>query len=308
MRHLFAAAFLVMALAACSEASPWRPPGPLPPGCSLTLRAEVPLRNLRNFMLAPARLNGRAVTMIVDTGAEVTTITPDAIALLGLDSAPDTGKPHLVHGVTGDVQARNVRLQDIALGGQVLRRNSGADVGQLPGFPGVDPPVAGLLGADVLSGYELELDLPARRMALYSAVGCAGYTPWPGALAVPVQRNRNGLVFADALVNGRRVRALLDSGARTSLVRRSTAITLGVSASQLAADSEQTGVGVGLGSVTFYQHRFEQIGLPGDTEQNVLADVAEMHLSGIEMLLGADYFGQRHVWISYGTGRVFLRK
>ena len=36
-------------------------------------------------------------------------------------------------------------------------------------------------------------------------------------------------------------------------------------------------------------------------------NVAEVRLPGVAMLLGADFLGSREVWISYGTGRLFLR-
>ena len=49
-------------------------------GCSLERRATVPLRAARNFILATVTLNGLPATMVVDTGAEATTLTPDTVA------------------------------------------------------------------------------------------------------------------------------------------------------------------------------------------------------------------------------------
>ena len=307
MRFSFAAVLLALGLAACSADSGWHPPGPLPPGCSLREEAAAPLRDHRNFMLVQVAINGTPATMVVDTGAEISTITPAAAASLALP-AEIGGKPHVLHGVAGDVAAQRLRIGEIALHGTVLRTNLMVDSSRMPPFPGIEPPVAGLLGADVLSAYEVELNLPAQRLALYSATGCTGYTPWHDAVAIPVQRTRTGLIFADGLLEGRKVRTLLDSGARTTLVRRSTALTVGVSEAALAADQSVTGKGIGAGSINFRLHQFGEIGLPGDVMQGAIADVAELHLPGVEMLLGADYLGARHVWISYGTSRIFVRR
>ncbi len=305
MRVLIAVVCLTLGLAGCSEPSPWRPPGPLGPGCTLTPRADAVLRELRNFMLAQVSINGHTVTMVVDTGAEVTTLTPAAAAQLGLNGP---GRTHVLHGVAGDVAARNVKVSEIRLGGQLLRHDIGVDIGELPSFDKANPPIAGLLGIDALAGFEIELDLPARRLALYNAVGCGNYSPWQDAVAVPFQRSRAGLMFVDARIGGRKVRALLDSGARTTLVARATALTLGVTEAALESDAARTGVGVGTGSVAFRQHRFTEAGLPGDLEDEFWVDIAELHLPGVEMLLGADYLGARHVWISYAMSKVFLRK
>lgn len=297
---------VALGLAACSTAVPFQAPGPLPEGCSLTQMASVALTNERNFMLAPVSLNGRVQTMVVDTGAEVSTLTPAGVARLGLD--PNAGPARVLHGVGGDTVTHKVRVSEMALGGVVVRRDVGLDVSDLPPFPNISPPVSGLLGADILGNYDVVLDLPAGRMVLYTAAGCRRFQPWPNAVAVPVRRIRSGLLFTDAIIDGRRVRALIDSGARTTLVRRSTALTLGVTEASLASDRQQSGMGVGNKGLALRQHRFEQLGVPGDLIGGATVDIAELRLPGVEMLLGADFLGARHVWLSPANGLMFLRR
>lgn len=306
MRAIFVAVCLVLVLAGCAdEAVEAR--GPLPAGCSLTPRAEVPLHDHRRFILAQVSLNGQPVTMVIDTGAEVSTITAAAAARLGLEAAASDGTPRLLHGVAGDVATRALKVREVALSGKVVLRDTVLDISSLPSFAGVNPPVAGLLGGDILSRYEVELDVPGHRLALYSATNCNGYTPWQRAVAVPLQRARTTLLKVDVMVNGRPIQALLDSGARTTLVRRTAALRLGVSEAALAADPRLTGLGVGAGRAVFHQHRFDELGVPGDLDKDVIADIGELRLPGVEMLLGADYLGQRRVWISYATERLFLQ-
>ena len=306
MRPLFAMLSLLFALTGCAAPSPWRPPGPLPPGCALTQRVAVKLTNFRNFMLAPAALDGQPAAMVLDTGAETSTVTPEAAARLGLPE--QTGQTRLMRGVSGDVRAAPVLVRQFSLEGQVILADRTFGVGAMSPFPGVSPPVSGLMGADVLVGNEVEIDMGARRLALYAASGCAGYTPWPDAVSVPFARTRGGLMLIDAQLNGRRVRALVDTGARTTLVRRATALTIGVPLASLESDSAATGIGFGLNQFALRQHRFAELGVPGDTEADFTANVGDLRLPGIEMLLGADFLSARRVWISYATGRLFLRR
>lgn len=301
MRRTFPAFLLSLLLAACATPPP---PGPAAPGCTLARAASVPLRDARNFMLAPVSLDGQPLDFIVDTGAETSTVTPHAAAALHLP--PDTRHASLLLGIAGPFRAPNVLVRSFAVG-DVVRSDQSLSVGRMPHFPSGQPPVSGLLGADVLAGYDVDLDLPHGRMALYTPRDCSGFVPWRNAVAVPLARTRSGLVFVDVIVNGSTVRALLDTGARTTLLAREAAANLGITQSQLAGDPHRIGIGIGMGNVDVRQHRFASLGLPGAIEHNTIANVAEIKLPGVQMLLGADYLGARRVWISYSTGRLFLR-
>jgi predicted aspartyl protease len=300
MLRALASLLVMLGIAACAADSA----GALAKGCTLDRKADLALRRDRNFMLAPVLLNGRPALLVVDTGAEATTITPAAAAALSLPRDPRHDS--VLYGISGPIRTPNVRLRQLAIG-DVVRADQSLGLGEMPAFPGMVPPVAGLLGTDVLAGYEVELDLPAGRMALYTASGCAGYTPWPGATEVPLVRTRSGLAFVTAIVDGSEVRALLDTGARTTLLARRTAAALGVTDASLASDPRRQGMGIGLGGIDFRRHRFAELGLPGALARDVPANVAELRLPGVEMLLGADYLGPRRVWISYATSRLFLR-
>lgn len=300
LRRALAALLLAAPLAACAAA----PPPRRADGCTMERVAALPLHDARNFMLAPVRLNGRAALFVVDTGAEASTLTPQAAQALHLPADPNHGSVLL--GISGPVRTHDVRVHRMEIG-DVVRTDQTFGLGEMPAFPGQHLPVVGLLGTDVLSQYEVELDLPGGRMSLYVPHGCPAVAPWPDAVAVPFARTRTGLAFVDAVVDGSTVRALLDTGARTTLLARETAASVGVSAAALADDPPRIGIGIGMGNVDFRQHRFAELGLPGALERNMPANVAEMRLPGVAMLLGADYLGPRRLWISYATGRLFLR-
>ncbi len=273
--------------------------------CRPAKQAELPLREARNFLLTQAALDGKPATLLVDTGAETTTLTPQAVAALNL--ARDPRHTKTLVGVTGNVNSAGARLRELALAGHVVGGPRNVGVGDLPSLEGIDPPVEGLLGADVLAGFDVELDLPDGRMALYSPSTCPGWRPWAGGVQAPFRRGRGGLAFLDVQVDGHPVRAMLDTGARTSLLTREAAQTLGVTEATLEGDMARTGRGVGGGTLALREHRFGTFGLPGAIARNMTLNVAGLPLAGAELLLGADYLGHRHLWISYATGRLYLR-
>jgi predicted aspartyl protease len=110
-----------------------------------------------------ARLNGTPLTLIVDTGADRTVISPAAVERAGF--AGQAGRPIQVVGVTGTDTATlvTVPLLDVA----------GARIGPLPVIVYALPPtlrgetaVDGLLGRDVLDAFTLSVDSASGRATL----------------------------------------------------------------------------------------------------------------------------------------------
>jgi len=105
-----------------------------------------------------ARLNGTPLTLLVDTGADRTVLSPAAVARAGYDAA--AGRPVRIVGVTGGAEAREVVLERLDV--------AGARVGPLTvivhdaGIAGVD----GLLGRDVLDRFTLTVEPAAGRAVL----------------------------------------------------------------------------------------------------------------------------------------------
>jgi predicted aspartyl protease len=273
--------------------------------CRPPKRVELALHTVRNFLLAQATLDGKPATLLIDTGAETSTLSPRAVAALHLRRSPGHGR--MLAGVAGNVRSDTVRVDEMAMAGVVVASARVMAIGDLPSLAEFDPPIAGLLGADVLAQGEVELDLPNGRMALYSPSPCKAYLPWPGAMPVPLQQTPTGLVFVDAEVDGQTMRALLDTGARTSLLTREAAHALGVTEATLAGDESRTGLGVGRASLSMRRHRFASLGLPGAIDHDVPVDVTDIDLPGVKMLLGADFLARRQVWISYAADRLFVR-
>jgi hypothetical protein len=81
--------------------------------------------------------------------------------------------------------------------------------------------MAGILGAEILSQFDLDMDLPNRTLTLYRVDGCAGVTPaWQDAatIVLPVKLGRSGRPQVAVELDGKRVTAIFDSGASATLL------------------------------------------------------------------------------------------
>lgn len=295
--------------------------------CAPHLLAEAPLRDDLGFLSTPVSVNGRTVSLVVDTGSEGSLISPDYAREMELPADPLRSTRLAGPGGDGGV-APNVIAQSLRIGGLELGPVS-LPMGFLPARPNIHPPVEGLLGGDLLSGDgavlwhppavapagggrvdALELDAPVGRMAFWTegeadADACdqppraeGGWTPLPAT-------RRGRRIVLKIRLDGHDLTALLDSGARSRIVSEEVAAALGVTKDALARDSGGTTAGVDGRASIYRWHRFHSLTIGGETELNPVLTVARVS-EPVDMLLGSDWFAQRRVWISYREGRVFV--
>ena len=142
------------------QARPIPPPSPNQP-VTLRVAPGAPIT-------VEARLNGVLLTLIVDTGADRTVISPESIERAGLGG--QAGRPVQVVGVTGTSMATlvTIPLLDVA----------GARIGPIVVVAHALPPtfrasggpdggaIDGLLGRDVLDVFTLSVDTASGRATL----------------------------------------------------------------------------------------------------------------------------------------------
>lgn len=276
--------------------------------CSVTERVSVPVEPSAGLLMVTLSLDGQPARFILDTGAERSLVTPDAVARLGLRL--DEWVDSTVVGVGGYRRHRNADPRSIALGGlalhrRTLTRDTSLTVGILPGGGAAD----GLLGRDLLTLYDVVIDPGARRLTLYDVRGCAGrFLPWRGAYAAAPATVPMGqaLVF-ESRVDGQGLRTLLDTGAGASLVTAPGMMRLGLTAAGLAGDPQGATHGIGPFPVRMYRHRFASLSVGGEAVRDPSLWVAEIRvLPVVDLILGTDWLGSRRVWLSYATAQVFV--
>ncbi len=269
--------------------------------------AEAALRDDDGFVSMPVAIDGQAASLVVDTGSETGRLTGAAADGRGLRR--DGDRRTLLRG-TGGTGRRvpNVLLPSLAIGGMRLDGGS-VPVGSLPAMPVVDPPVAGLLGADVLSRFDLELDLPHRRIGFWRVrTGSVACAPPPGAggyQAIPLRRDGDRLLLT-ARLDGQPLSVLVDTGARSRILSTVAARRLGVYGDRLGADPGGVNAGVDLHPSEYHWHRFRRLVIGGETVENPVLTVAPL-AEPVDLLLGADWFATREVWISFATNTMFVR-
>jgi predicted aspartyl protease len=248
-----------------------------------------------------ARVAGRTVQAVLDSGAQYSAIDGDLAASLALPAA--TPLPMVAFGVSGSPSLTRAVSLDVDLGAFALKglRAATLELGQLTGL--TRQPFQLLLGRDVLRTLVLEADFPAGRVAVFAP---ARWSPPAGAVAAPTRPRNGGLLVPVRIEAAPPVEVLLDTGATGALalseavaqaaglldgrpLRRGPAVTLGgVSEDGLALARE----------VEFAGHRIR------DLEVQIYKPARHAPAPG--GLLGLGVLGRFRMALDLPGGRLFL--
>jgi predicted aspartyl protease len=276
--------------------------------CGTIRLAETAVAMLSNQPIVKVFANSAAVLLLLDTGAEATVLTPAAAQRIGAHHARVEGGRQM-HGLTGDIPAGELELRNLTIGGvEVPRRR--VRVGPIEIVNALSGPLDGVLGADILRSFDIDLDLPGRRMSLYQGQSCPAASPAWAQPYVRIAAGRspsNRLSFSVQL-DGRRISALFDSGAQYSVLSTRIALALGVTEAVLARDPPVTVRGADGEQLSAHAHRFFRLEVDGEVIRNAEIDVTEISLNEADLVLGIDFLGSRRIWISYGSQQLFLMR
>jgi predicted aspartyl protease len=298
-------ASLLLALAAMAGDA--RGTAPVAPTgfCVLKPMAEVSARFVQGHVLVPANIDAAPVQMLVDTGATTSMLTPESVVRLRLPI--DTSRASAIHGTGGTVITRNVLVRSLRVGNQDWLAGSIA-TGSLARQYQEDPPLVGVLGADFLDRFDIELDVPQQRMVLWRVEHCQGdFIPWQGRhFPVRLTRYPPNRMVAQAHIDGHPVAALIDWGATSSTISTAAAAAVGVSPTMLLHDQLLATRGVDQKLLSARRHLFGLVAVGPVLYRNVVVEVVDLHIPDVGMLLGADFVRTRHVWLSYATNQMFV--
>lgn len=243
--------------------------------------------------MLPVSLDGKIARMVLDTGAERSTVTRAAAARLRL--RPDRWVGTTLRGAGGLVEYfpnvdvavaryRTARLAQRADATWLSLAVTDADLG------GAD----GLLGADILRHFVVDVDLRRSRVALQI----------PGAPersgGIPLQPLPQWLVLAPVRADGHELIALVDTGASVSLINARGLHRLGLNPDRILDGTAVYAHGIGgvsparplrLGAL--------QIGALKVADISVLAEPVPQ--PAYDMLLGMDVLGQQRFILSYSA-------
>lgn len=273
----------------------------MPVQCDLVRIAEMPLQSANRLLTVPVGINGQWARMLVDTGAERSLLSEAAVKRLGL--ARDARFVSTTGGVGGAARSADVKIDSLVLG-NVRFPVERMTVNRLaPSLP-----VDGLLGADILLAFDLDIDVPGHKLTVYRVRQCpTADPPWPDK-AVPIAgvtafKDRMMLAFE---LNGVAGKALLDTGAQTTAIGRSFALRLGLTDEAMSMDRAVDIAGVGAGKMKARLHWFRSLRIGPVAVQGLMLPVLPADLGFGDGLIGQDFLLNRRVWMSFPTRRLFI--
>jgi predicted aspartyl protease len=277
-------------------------------GCGTVRLGETTVATLRNAPIVTVSANEAPVTLVLDTGAEGTILTPAVAQRIGAER-PRIEFQRQLHGIAGTLQTTEVELRSFTIGGVAIpwRRVRVAPVNMACVFSG---PLDGVLGADSLSSFDVDLDLPGHRMVLYEKQTCPGAAPaWAEPYArISAGRSRGDHLFFPVQLDGRRTDAFVDTGSQFTVLSTRAAIALGLSETVLARDRVATVRGAAAEQLAAHVHRFSQLEIGAERIRNPEIIVTDVSLSDADLVLGIDFLRPRRIWFSYGSQQIFIMR
>lgn len=266
-------------------------------------------RTRKGHLVTQVRIAGHGEQLfVVDTGASESAVYAHARMRMGL--APEPGSDIEMHGAGGSQTIRRYRLPRLSVAGVDADRLL---VSGLPEGIQHGEEVMGVLGRDVFGRHLVEFDLASGRLGLHRP----GERP-PSARGwneVPIRlMPRVGLVMLDVVLDGAKVTAVLDTGARKTFVNWRAARAAGVNAVQNPGRMKTAG-GATRHAVPYALHTFDGIAIgatrfrPGALAISDLPVFAPIGMDQAPaMIVGLDLLGDRRFVIDYPARRLLIER
>lgn len=276
---------------------------------------ELPVRLVGGRPIVSVKLNDVAVPMLLDSGAFYSFLSEVSAKQLSLPLGHAPGNL-TVTGFTGNIQElQATRVKSVELGGEVIR-----DVDFLVGGNDLDTGIMGILGRNILSIADTEYDLahgmvrlmfPNKQCREMSMAYWAGDAP---VVEVPLLRHDSNGILISTKVNGKKVDAMLDTGAPSTSLTIATARRAGIEEADMKLQGRVGGAGAD--HARLWTTTVAQFELGGEKVTNNRFQVAEVSTRDWGILIGLDYFlshrilvarSQRKVYVTWNGGAVFAQ-
>jgi predicted aspartyl protease len=274
--------------------------------CKLTMVAQMPLQVQDRLLVVPAGLNGNWVHLVVDSGAERTTVSTATVDRLGLPHDARYKVQSL--GIGGTTTSTDVTVDRLVLGGvhfPIERLAVGSF--KLQNERGLR--ADGLLGADVLLAFDLDIDVLDGTLTLYRSRICPNaqppwHEPWIEITGVRARKDRLLLPFD---LDGAQGQALLDTGAQGNVLGVNMARRMGLTEQVLASDPPVRNTGTG-GVTISRLHKFQRLQIGPVVEQSPSLVVLASDFGVGDALIGEEFLQGRRVWLSFRNRSIYVSK
>ncbi|MEO7066062.1 MAG: aspartyl protease family protein [Rhodanobacter sp.] len=283
--------------------------------CQLGDYGTLPVEMIGHRATTMVKINGQDTRFVLDTGAFYNIMShANALALgVRLRSAPFGFR---IGGVGGSAPAEFGEVKDFGILGGTLKNIGfivgGTDMGH------------GLLGANLLDVADLELDLAHGKVTLFKPNHCnkSALAYWStgrnynvAEIEPPINQN-DRRTFLSVIINGKKVRALLDSGAGATVLSRAAAERVGINLDAPDVKTGHVSMGIGSKMVKTWIVGIDSFSVGTETIGHSQMQVIDSKMGNgrTDMLLGVDFILAHHmfvansqdkVYFTYNGGRVF---
>lgn len=286
--------------------------------CRLVRMAELDMVTLPDGRITvPATIDGHAVRLLLDTGAPFSGVTREWAAQNGEKLQSHDGNAVILRG--GYRLANFIRVESFQLG--ILSSHTMS----FSVYPSAYlPDVAGTLGADVLGGFDVDIDPASARVNLFRRNGCGDNVVYwdAGAVSGAQLRDTNKFdsrlssktveeeigdrrLLFDTVLDGKHVLAALDTGSPDTIMNLDRARDIfgwGRRTPPLKIISKDS-----------YQYPFGLLTFEGiEVPHPDIRLVPESSIGlgdrprGESLIIGMNLLRKRHIYISYWQHRIYF--
>ena len=284
-------------------------------GCHLGDFGTLPVEVINGQPTTVVKINGTDTRFMLDTGAFYNMMSRANAASLGLKLRPLPEEVR-IGGIGGDTRAQYARVKEFGILGTTLSNIEFIVGGSDTGY--------GLIGANLLDLADLEIDLAHGKVTLFKPENCKkvplAYWSKDGNYEVAdiesSDQTSNRQTIVVVTINGKKLRAIIDSGASATVLSRDAAERIGIDLNGPDAKPGITGTGIGAKAVKAWTVDIDAFSVGTETIRHSQMEVLDGSMGGrnIDMLLGADFLlahrmyianSQDKVYFTYNGGRVF---
>jgi len=279
-----------------------------PPQCQLKQIMVLDTQTGRDGRIAvPVSIENRPAYLVVDTGAAFSTLDASFAKSIGLNAKQMQGGPVILGG--------GIRLQQYAVAHSFK-------LGPLPsdhfGFvlaPSnvLESDSMGMLGTEVMSAFDIDLDFAGGKFSVFSQDHCPGKVVyWTGGAyaAVPIELDHNRHMTVSVVLDGKPFSVMLDTGAARSFMNFKAAKEIfGIDEENPHLKSlGERGIN-GIVGVAAYRYPFSTLTLQGVEIRNPDIDIIkypDTDHGESDLSLGISVLRQLHIYIAYGEKMLYV--
>lgn len=279
--------------------------------CQLQRYGQLPVTMRGMRALVNGTINGKPALLAVDSGAFYSTLTRSAAKKFGI-RVQRLSSLLAIREAYGNTAAQGGTVRDftlVGLGrGRVYHRFNFL-VGTYPLGEGAD----GSVGENILGYADAEYDLADGVVRLFFDKGCGqrNLAYWAGSkpvVSMPIRRH-SGLddeIIGTALLNGKTIRVLFDTGTPYSTLTVAAAKRVGISLKNKKWVYGGFESGLAHRQVNIWIAHFDSLDLSGEIIKNARLRISNLNPFGADLLLGADFFLSHRVLVSRSHHQVYF--